>query len=348
MIKLIFNSIFLLSILISSCNGQNKNAEGQSATAKIIGSTVQQIDKSIWVIFQDKKNNYWFGSNGTGVYCWDGKIIKQYTDKDGLIENRIRGIQEDGSGNIFFDTPIGVSKFDGEKFVSLSPVKSMMSQWKLQEDELWFKGNGDVLGAYRYDGETLHHLEFSDIDSLEHDITHGVYTIYKDKQSNIWFGTLSKGVCRFDGESLKWIYEKELSVLDDGRVPAVRSILEDNEGFFRFSNIISKYKISTSKTKTDLVYEKLPAIDLSKQKSKMVLPYYTSAVIDKENLWMTNYNEGVWNYNGEDLTNYIVMDGEVKVLPVSIYKDNSGGIWVATDNAGVYKYNGSEFVKFGK
>ena len=344
------HGIIFFSILtvFNSCNGQVKNAESISEATKSVGKIVSEIDKSIWVIFQDRKYNYWFGSNGKGAYCFDGKNIKQFTTEDGLYSNHIRGIQEDKFGNIYFDTPNGVSKFDGGKFISLIPIKWAVNQWKLQPDDLWFKRNGDVLGALRYDGDTLYQLDFSEISSNKISSEYAVFSIYRDSRGNVWFGTLTAGVGCFDGITLNWIYEDEFASLEDGRAPAVRSILEDEDGYFWFSNLIYQYSISlnSEKSQQSFNYERVKRIELSQQEVKMNLPYYTSAVTDKKNIWMTTYNEGVWKYDGENLTNYLLNDAGTNVLTMFIYKDNAGSLWLGTDNAGVYKFNGKTFEKF--
>ncbi|MDP1744359.1 MAG: two-component regulator propeller domain-containing protein [Bacteroidota bacterium] len=343
-----FNIIRIILVLcaLTSCKEQGKKEEKQKQNDTLsIEEKVPKLDDRIWVVYQDKKDNYWFGSNGNGAYCYDGKKLKQFTTKNGLSSNAIRGIQEDKSGNIFFDTPNGVSKFDGGEFISLERIRSPHNQWKLNPDDLWFKGNGDIIGAYRYDGDSLYYLKFPVFNSA-----YGVYSIYKDKKGNIWFGTLSAGVCRFDGVSLSWIYERELSVLDDGRVPGVRSIIEDKDGNFWLSNILHRYRIypNDSIAQATIEYEKIKGIESLQQQVKIELPYFNSAVTDNENgdLWMTNYNEGVWKYDGKNLSNYRIKDGETDVLIISIYKDKQGILWLGTDNAGVYKFNGKTFEKF--
>ena len=72
----------------------SKILSNQNSTIAV-GDTVSELDKTIWIIFQDKNNNYWFGSNGQGVYRFDGKTILHFSTKDGLLNNGIRGIQED-------------------------------------------------------------------------------------------------------------------------------------------------------------------------------------------------------------------------------------------------------------
>ena len=190
-----------------------------------IGSIVAKLDSKIWVIFQDQNNNYWFGSNGNGVFFYDHKVLQQFTDKDGLTSNQIRGIQQDKDGNIYFDTPHGVTKFDGRSFAKLIPKYSALNKWNLKSNDLWFKGNGNINGVYRYDGKSMFHLSFPETDLEDKVIKnenssfsrYGVYSTYKDTNGHMWFGTLSAGVYRYDGESLSRIYEKELLTHDDGR-----------------------------------------------------------------------------------------------------------------------------------
>lgn len=344
--KTIFKAILLFGILatFTSCKGQNN----KSALDKM----VSELDEKIWVIYQDQENKYWFGSNGEGVFHYNGKALIQLTEENGLVGNQIRGIQEDKSGNIYFDTPKGVSKFDGLTFTTLKPVYSDKNEWKSEPDDLWFKGNGDINGVYRYDGKQLFHLEFPEYDlegafGIEANQTYspyGVYSIYKDNGGNLWFGTLSAGVYQYDGKSL-WIAEKELMELDDGRVPGVRSIIEDKDGNFWLSNILNRYKVYG---KNPIRYEKLKGIEPREGQDNMSLPYFMSAVTDDENgdLWMVTYEEGVWRYDGENLFNYQVKSDGKKVLLFSIYKDNQGLLWLGTHTAGALKFNGKTFKKF--
>lgn len=344
--KWILNSLFLFFTLtvFTCCQGQVKQVNPIPEHSGI-GQVVAELDKRIWVIFQDSRNHYWFGSNGNGVYCYNGKNLKQFTTRDGLYSNQIRGIQEDKAGQLYFETPNGINQFNGKAFIALRPALSPFSEWKLQPGDLWFKGNGAAPGVFRYDGNTLHELAFSSISSGNFNANHDVYSIYKDRKGNIWFGTITSGVGCFNGTALNWIYEDELGSLKDGRAPAIRSIVEDKDGYFWFSNLLYQYKIRLDDPLA-LKYERTRRIELSRQKAKMELPYYTSAIVDNENIWMTNYNEGIWKYDGKDLTPYRLKDGAVNVLTMYIYKDNAGSIWVGTDNAGVYKLNGGIFEKF--
>ena len=349
--------LIFVSSSILSCNGQVKSEQKQAETKILeIGRTVFEIDNRIWKIFQDTKGNYWFGSNGNGIYKFDQKTLKQFTTIDGLVHNQIRGIQEDKSGNLYFETSNGINKFDGQKFTTLTPIKSLQNEWKLEPNDLWFGYNANDL--YRFDGKFLYELELPRKDLKKafgvepegvpfggsNKSTYAVYGMNKDKEGNIWIGTVTAGAYRYDGKSLLWFGEKELSTLPDGRVPGVRSMLQDKNGYFWLSNFINKYKINPTLPNG---YEKLKAVDLNIDITKDKLLYFNAGIADEVgNLWMTTYGDGVWKYDGKTLKNIEIKKGTEKVLLMAIYQDNKGTIWIGTDNDGVYKQNGDIFEKF--
>ena len=248
-----FILIILISNSLGSCKGQVKSESKQNEVKSFgIGKPVSKIDHQIWEVYQDGKGNFWFGSNGNGVFHFDGKILKQITTNDGLVHNQIRGIQEDWKGNIYVETPKGVSQFDGTKFTTLQVVKSPNNKWKLEPNDLWFNCNGNANHVYRFDGEKLYELQLpkreikETLGIDENKISYSPYTVFgidKDKSGNLWLGTVLAGAYRFDGESFLWIGEEELSRLPDGREPGIRSILEDFDGYIWLSNFKVKYEI---------------------------------------------------------------------------------------------------------
>jgi ligand-binding sensor domain-containing protein len=58
------------------------------------------------------------------VFSYDGKVFKNYSTADGLINNSVRSILEDKEGNLWFGTRwFGLSRFDGKTFTTLSEQK---------------------------------------------------------------------------------------------------------------------------------------------------------------------------------------------------------------------------------
>lgn len=105
---------------LTSCNGQTPTTQSvisdKSSPLISIGDTVKELGKNILLVYQDTKNNYWFGSNIDGVYRFDGKTIIHFTTKDGLSHKRIDEIKEDKSGNIYFTPGKGICQFNGQTF----------------------------------------------------------------------------------------------------------------------------------------------------------------------------------------------------------------------------------------
>lgn len=352
LIKIIL--LIFVSSIFHSCNGQVKSEHKQTGTRTLeIGKTVYDLDIQIWKIFQDSKGNHWFGSNGKGIYRLKGNELNLFTTIDGIVNDTIRGIQEDKDGNIYIETPKGISRFDGIEFSTLKVITSPNNQWRLEPNDLWFGYNANDL--YRYDGDSLFQLKLPrkdlkkafGIDTLDsyyiRDNPYSVYSINKDKDGNIWFGTFVAGAFRYDGKSFLWFDEKELSVLPDGMgpgvpsAPGVRSIIQDKDGYFWLSNFISKYKIEADSS----VYIKLKGVEKEKPN------YFNSGIVGKDgNLWMTTYGGIVWRYDGKTLSSFKINNGKEVVLLVTIYQDKNGILWLGTDNDGVYKQNDDKFEKF--
>ncbi len=157
LVRMTLNTILLFSTLtvFASSNEQSPSKEISIDSPPAIskGEIVYELPDSTIIVFQDKNNNYWFGSNGKGLYFYDGKNMIRLTTKDGLSDDRISKIEEDPSGNIYITTGSGISKFDGKSFSTLKPVTGIENTWKLESDDLWFKRQQDSGVVYRYDGK---------------------------------------------------------------------------------------------------------------------------------------------------------------------------------------------------
>ena len=341
--------LFLSTIhLLASCYGQTSNHNQNKNTDQFIkGDTVKELGKSIMVIYQDSKNVYWFGSWETGVYKYDGNELVNYTTKHGLLNNRVDEIIEDEFGNIYFgsaNATSSISKFNGNNFKTLKAVPS--ENWKLESKDLWFKSSyGNTGKVYRFDGITLNELQFPSPPNLSNPFD--IYSIYKDRKGNIWFGTNPVGVCRYDGKSFEWITEEDVTEFRKEGANGVRSITEDKNGDFWF-NTEYRYSVYDSTTlKSNKFYTRQKSLGGLDGKTDSNLDEYLSTVRDNNsNLWFVTYRDGVWKYDGLKITQYVVQDNSKEITLFSIYKDNNGDIWLGTPENGAWKFDGQTFVKF--
>jgi ligand-binding sensor domain-containing protein len=231
--KLSILLFFSIPTVLTSCSGQQTSLTSNKSASTAVGDTVKDLGNNIMLVYQDKKNNYWFGSWETGLYCYDGKAILNFTTKSGLPHNRVEEIKEDKSGNIYVNTSQGISKFDGQTFTTLS-ITNSDNQWKLEPNDLWFRQGWDSGFVYRYDGNFLYKLQSPK--NPNYSTPSAVYSIFKDSKGNVWFGTNPLGVYRYNGKSVDWITENDVTELHDGPANGVRSIIEDKDGYFWFNS----------------------------------------------------------------------------------------------------------------
>lgn len=161
------------------------------------------INTSVFAINEDKNGNIWFGTD-QGVYRYDGKAFKNYSQKDGLnhIDISRKGILVDQSGTIWVGTHGGVYRYDpsaeskGGKSFSLFQQLPPINNAGIMEDKsgnIWFASSD--MGVFRYDGKTI--VNFNEKLGLSENYAGG---IAQDQIGNMWF-TMKDGICKFDGKT---------------------------------------------------------------------------------------------------------------------------------------------------
>lgn len=347
---------FSLTMLFTSCTQtvkQHPVEKSSSSADQMKGDTVQELANNIMVIYQDKKDNYWFGSWEDGLYKYDGKTILHYTTKNGLPDNRIEEIKEDNAGNVYFNTVNGIMKFDGNNFHVLK-VSDSDHHWKLEPDDLWFKDGWNSENIYRFDGSILYKLPIPKTRSGEEYrikypslSPYTVYTIYKDRKGYIWFGTATLGVCRYNGKSFDWISEPDVTEMHDGPANGVRSIIEDKDGFFWFNSEYRYNVFEIAEDKGKPFYERQLSVgSLDGIRNGDLNEYLSIAKDNENNLWIATYLSGVWKYDGNKVKHFAVQENGKDIKLFYIYKDSKGDLWLGTHENGVWKLNGETFIRF--
>lgn len=341
---------FILSALfLAACKGlPSPNGPSKRSSSS---DSISSLGETASVVFQDSKGNYWFSSNGAVKY--DGSTFTRFTTEDGLQSNRIHTFKEDHLGNMYFDTGEGICKYDGNTVTQLTVIDDSIKAKQLHPNDLWFSGDWNMNGVYRYDGEYLYPLKLSG-HPFEKEFyvqnpnvsysPYSVYTTYIDQNGHLWMGGAIFGACRFDGESFFWISEREMTEMDPGPSMGIRAIAQDSQGDFYFgSNVNFKYRMIEQDGKVS--YQKLEGVPT--EKNEAVESACISMTIDQNDVvWMAHYKAGVWKYDGKAFTHYPILKEDEEAELFSTYLDRDGGIWLGTHNAGAFRFNGKVFERF--
>ncbi len=158
-------------------------------------------DESVWYVMEDSKKNLWVGTLRNGLDLFDrenGKFYTYYFDKSdstSLIANAILSMFEDSKHNLYISTYNGVSVLDLNKYdFSKHPVK-------VKFKNLTHNANNN--------------------NSLS---SNGVFCVNEDNNKNIWIGTMSTGLNKYDPQTGRYT---NYSVKDGLPGNAIYSILFD-------------------------------------------------------------------------------------------------------------------------
>jgi ligand-binding sensor domain-containing protein/serine phosphatase RsbU (regulator of sigma subunit) len=296
--------------------------------------------------------------------------FRNFNVEDGLAQSQVLSMCQDRNGNIWFGTNSGgVSRYDGNKFITLSENDSLANNVVFSITEI---NNGKILfgtngGLSIYDGKSF--KNYTDKNGLPHNRVFkiiqdgngiiwlgtakgvckfqnnkiipftgdttldkaGIFTIYADKIGNIWFGTTSDGLIKFNPSTKRFTQFTETSGINNN---FIRAINEDIQG-----NIYVGTNTGICKINTLGIIEK---VNIPRQENVA----FTDIIPDnKNNLWMAT-NEGVYKYNGFICKNYREKNGLASNNLYCAFQDREGNFWFGTMGFGVSKFAGETFVTY--
>ncbi|MFK7809856.1 MAG: two-component regulator propeller domain-containing protein [Saprospiraceae bacterium] len=167
-----------------------------------------------------------------------------------------------------------------------------------------------------------------------------VTSAFEDSKGNLWFGTLEKGMARYDGTELKYFTTK------DG-LPSNRavSLIEDSKGVYWLGTGEGLSKFDGQKF-TNFIIKK------DDWRSNMVNQLFIDS---KGQFWIGTWG-GVYKFDGKEFTPFPIPYPEVKTIInkdtkdwiTEITEDAEGNMWFARDGYGACKFDGESFVYFLK
>lgn len=167
-----------------------------------------------------------------------------------------------------------------------------------------------------------------------------VVSVYEDVKGHLWFGTLSKGIARYDGSQLRYFTKKD--GLPSNRV---LSVSEDSIGKYWFTTGAGIVSYDGSAFTTHQV-----------SKDDALANSISNLFIDsKGGFWVGTWG-GVYRFDGTNFAPFELpypdvntpINEDTKYWITDIEEDAEGNIWFARDGYGACKFDGRTFTHYLK
>ena len=222
------------TIWIAGVNGLTKWSGNKK---QIINENNGLEYNDIKVLYIDREDVLWIGTDGNGVYKYTGDLISTYTQNDGLNSDLVMSMAEYDQSLYILTYDRGINKITDDSVYSPSAFRDfgLENGWSIVSDKSIWAGfdrgliniSKDKISTYTqkdglYDnrqvslyvdkinsslliGSEVGYTEFKDNKFNVHSIDDGfplrrVRMIRRDDKNNLWFAGIN-GVARFDGEN---------------------------------------------------------------------------------------------------------------------------------------------------
>ncbi len=176
----------------------------------------------------------------------------------------------------------------------------------------------------------------NDLDKIEIASQIGEYvtSAYEDSKGNLWFGTLAKGIAKYDGKKLNYFSTKDGLPSD-----RVTGVIEDANGIYWFMTGAGISKFDGTDFTNISVKEDFSSNTIS------------NLFIDSKGTFWVGTWAGVYLFDGKEFHPFPIpypkvettINEDTKNWITEIKEDAEGNIWFARDGYGACKYDGQSF-----
>jgi len=248
--------------------------------------------------------------------------ITHYTFEQALIDDNVRSIEEDQSGNVWIGTISGITRFDGTDFTSFTTADGLGGDIVY---DIMVSSTGDVYAATSGGLSVYNGVVWSNFTMGDGLPSNTIWSVEEDNLNQIWVGTSDMGVAYYNG--LDWY----VLGVDDGLVASgVKVIYADRNDnvWFGTGNGVSMYD----------------GVDFTNFDNSTGLP----GLLVNDIIQLYNGNVavatsgGVGIYNFHSWTSITTLDGLPTANILSLRQDYAQNLWMAA-SVGLIKYDWSAF-----
>lgn len=320
--------------------------------------------KQIWTVAEDEKGRLWV-SESAGLRVYEqGRLMRTYTQKDGLTSLPVVTLCVDRFGIVWAGTPQGLARIEKDQLRLLGARQGLVYNdvRALLEDRdgvLWI---GTYGGLYKFSGRAF--TNYSRADGLGSD---SVRPILRDRQGILWVGTTG-GLSRFDGRT--WRNYTAADGLTDTQVQALhqsrdgRLWIGTRTGLTIYdgTRFIREPALDAYGRTVSIVEDRSGTIWVGTQPGgvfRRVGARFEPVIVEGQSfsnprllvdsrgwVWISGDN-GLSRWDGRSWRTFTTADGLATNQPYFLCEDRNGHIWLGYhSSSGLSRFDGQRFTHY--
>ncbi|MEQ9036060.1 two-component regulator propeller domain-containing protein [Gracilimonas sp.] len=282
-------------------------------------------------ILEDNEGNYWFGTDGDGLFKLSPTPITMIDGEQGLKNDKMLSITKLKDGRALFSTNCGgIFEWDGTS-ARRSTVHNFMDSdcnWSVFQDSrgrIWIGSLGVVYGSAL--NEPMY--------TFENELALGgvvpVFGIAEHSNGTIWILT-EDGLYEYDGSHFNHYTTEEGLYAND-----TRALVEDREGTFWVGTRAGLNRIKAGK---------IEKVELNAKETDSKQPPVRAIYEDGDGyIWIGTYGNGLFRLDGSEVLNITKEDGLFDDIISHIVEDEGGYFWMGS-NRGISNVKRSDLNDF--
>ncbi len=309
-------------------------------------------ENSVFCLMVARDGALWIGTEGGGLARYAHGDFRSWTTRDGLSNDFVRTLAQDGQGNIWAGTDNGLLRLEGDRFVRIDgtenvPTLAVHAIYLDRDGNLWVGGSkllrlsGKNVTEYSMRGESSQNRVKSIVQTQDgtiwvgtvsgldrmapnqkgfdrvSGITGTVRVLRQTADGVLWIGTIGQGAFKYRAGSLT-----QITAPDSLPSNTVLNLFEDDE---------KNLWIGTQSGMLRLTQAQVSIVPLPKANDSDFGTIYQ----DRDgSFWI---GSTLLFHMKDGAVTPEVLPGMGSVHVRNVYRDRSGALWVGTDGDGVYR-----------